>query len=837
MHKIKYFIFLVVLSYLTATVTADPGTTFTYQGRLANGNSPIETVVDLRFSLYDASTSGSQVGSSLEFLNTAYDGGIVQLDLDFGAGAFTGDSRWLNIELANPTGDSFTALTPRIRILPTPYSIYAETAGSVEGGIDDADADPANELQTISLNGSDLTLSNGGGTVSINDADPDSSNELNTGVVLNGRTLEITDAAGTQSVDLSPLDAASRTAIDSLPFDINASGSYYLAASLSAAGGVTINANNVTLDLNGFTLTNTGGDGILAGTFSGICIQNGIVSGCGADGIDVSSATNVLIKHMKVIGNTATGIRTDEETEIVGCTVNENLEHGIIVVNECIVRDNTLARNSNNNGESGILISGNDNIVADNRVVDGRRGIQVNGVGNQLTNNFTKGSQTTFSFDGDPFIANMVINQEGNLLDLLISEVPYVIPHAANATLTGDVFVEQTSRIGILIESDNVTIDLNGFSLVGLGEGGTTAANAAALDLDDPPLTTGVASNLAPGIKIEDDLGDIVIRNGTIRNWGDSGIFGDSNVRNSLFEDLILTGNDDDGISVGDGNIIKNCIARLNGEDGIFTDNHNTIINCTAEYNGRNGINALSECTVKNCTVNNNNSDGIFVNDNSRVQDCLAFANGADGIDATIDCQIVGCVANENDDIGIEVGSSSTLINCTANENQDRGFDTTGTSVSFINCNANDNDFGGFDASGGSYFDNCRAYFNGNNSDDTTSSTGEDFGFRIGSDSFIRNCVAVNNGGNSYVQAVDGAGIICIGTGGSRIEGNTVTDNRVGIVTTLSGGFIIKNSAEANNTNYSLASGSAYGPIVNVDGSGDMSSVSNADHPWANFEF
>jgi hypothetical protein len=48
-----------------------------------------------------------------------------------------------------------------------------------------------------------------------------------------------------------------RTAISSLPFTITNSGSYYLAASLSGSSGqsgITVQADNVTLDLNGFAL-------------------------------------------------------------------------------------------------------------------------------------------------------------------------------------------------------------------------------------------------------------------------------------------------------------------------------------------------------------------------------------------------------------------------------------------------------------------------------------------------------------------------------------------------------------------------------------------------------
>ena len=71
--------------------------------------------------------------------------------------------------------------------------------------VDDADADPTNELQTISRTGTDVTLSDGGGTVSVADNDNDSSNETNTAFAVNAGNLEITDAAGTLSVPVSSL--------------------------------------------------------------------------------------------------------------------------------------------------------------------------------------------------------------------------------------------------------------------------------------------------------------------------------------------------------------------------------------------------------------------------------------------------------------------------------------------------------------------------------------------------------------------------------------------------------------------------------------------------------
>jgi hypothetical protein len=77
--------------------------------------------------------------------------------------------------------------------------------GSFIDDVDDADADASNELQTLTQAGSTVTLSDGGGSINIDDADADATNEYNTGAILAGTDLNITDAGSTITVDLSSL--------------------------------------------------------------------------------------------------------------------------------------------------------------------------------------------------------------------------------------------------------------------------------------------------------------------------------------------------------------------------------------------------------------------------------------------------------------------------------------------------------------------------------------------------------------------------------------------------------------------------------------------------------
>ncbi len=111
------------------------GTSFTYQGELASGGSPATGSFDLRFSLFDAATGGSQIGSTLCSANLAVDAGRFATSLDFGP-VFTGLSRFLQIEVRPATGlgcgdaTGYTVLTPRQELTTTPNATFAQTAAT-----------------------------------------------------------------------------------------------------------------------------------------------------------------------------------------------------------------------------------------------------------------------------------------------------------------------------------------------------------------------------------------------------------------------------------------------------------------------------------------------------------------------------------------------------------------------------------------------------------------------------------------------------------------------------------------------------------------------------------
>lgn len=99
---------------------------FTYQGRLTDDSTPASGSYDFRFILYDAAIGGSQIGNIVTKDDVAVSDGFFTVVLDFGAGAFVGDARYLEIGVrrGSDTG-TYTILSPRQPLAAVPYALYA----------------------------------------------------------------------------------------------------------------------------------------------------------------------------------------------------------------------------------------------------------------------------------------------------------------------------------------------------------------------------------------------------------------------------------------------------------------------------------------------------------------------------------------------------------------------------------------------------------------------------------------------------------------------------------------------------------------------------------------
>jgi hypothetical protein len=128
---------LALLSTLNAQLSTAlaQSTAFTYQGRLNDGGSPASGIYDLRFAVYDSTNNpGVLIAGPLTKSTIGVSNGLFTVVLDFGGGVFTGSDRWLEISVSPGGAGTFTTLTPRQQITPTPYAIQALSAGSVPVG-------------------------------------------------------------------------------------------------------------------------------------------------------------------------------------------------------------------------------------------------------------------------------------------------------------------------------------------------------------------------------------------------------------------------------------------------------------------------------------------------------------------------------------------------------------------------------------------------------------------------------------------------------------------------------------------------------------------------------
>jgi hypothetical protein len=126
--KLRYFFALMVLLAGINRVAAQGTTAFTYQGQLRDGGTNANGVYTMIFKLYDALTSGNQIGTAITNSPNLFNG-LFTVNLDFGAGAFNGSARWLDITVTN--GPTTQTLSPRVPVLPAPYAQFAAVAATV----------------------------------------------------------------------------------------------------------------------------------------------------------------------------------------------------------------------------------------------------------------------------------------------------------------------------------------------------------------------------------------------------------------------------------------------------------------------------------------------------------------------------------------------------------------------------------------------------------------------------------------------------------------------------------------------------------------------------------
>ncbi len=139
--KIRYVLSIVGLLLLsilnTLSVSAQAatiGTAFTYQGSLLENGVSVTGNYDFRFTLHDQITADSIVSLPIEQEDITVTKGVFTTVLDFGD-VFTGQQRFLEIEVRQASELDYTTLNPRQPLTPVPYALYALNSPAGEQGL------------------------------------------------------------------------------------------------------------------------------------------------------------------------------------------------------------------------------------------------------------------------------------------------------------------------------------------------------------------------------------------------------------------------------------------------------------------------------------------------------------------------------------------------------------------------------------------------------------------------------------------------------------------------------------------------------------------------------
>ncbi|MDC0257747.1 DUF1566 domain-containing protein [Crocinitomicaceae bacterium] len=272
---------------------------FKYQAVVRDAGNTIlnNQAVGMRMTIQQGSIGGTTVYQET-FLPTTNAYGLVNLEIGNGT-AVSGDFTTIDwsagpyfIETAvDVTGGTSYAVMGTSQLMSVPYALHANTAENVTNDlVDDADADPNNEIQAVSFSNDTLYLSNGGqvylgsyGVDLVDDADADPNNEIQD-LQLLGNILTITNNGTATSIDLSSYLDNTDTQLDETAVDAFVSNNGYITSPNDADADPnneiqTISRTGTTVTLsNGGTFEDSVGV-YTAGT--GIDITNNVISTTG----------------------------------------------------------------------------------------------------------------------------------------------------------------------------------------------------------------------------------------------------------------------------------------------------------------------------------------------------------------------------------------------------------------------------------------------------------------------------------------------------------------------------------------------------------------------------
>ena len=310
-------------------------------------------------------------------------------------------------------------------------------------------------------------------------------------------------------------------------FIISQPGSYYLTSNFAGAvgkNGISIQASDVTLDLNGFTLTGpgTGGTGttalrgvITSAAATNSCLRNGSARNWNV-GVEASAA-GMLVEKLRLYGNSiglsvgngsivrdclatgnATGFLCGERSQLANCIATENTGYGFDGLDFVSLLDCTASRNF---GEAGINVLAGCSLVhcSSTRNLPSGNGINAGKSSSVINCNVSGNGSTGISAGPGVTVADCTV---GNNFGIGILGAEHGI--IRGCTVYG------TNQHGIFVVSDshiwgNTSDANNGCGICALGKGNQIDGNSCSanssfgVSASDSLVTRNSARNNAQG--------------------------------------------------------------------------------------------------------------------------------------------------------------------------------------------------------------------------------------------------------------------------------------------------------------------------------------------------
>lgn len=237
-----------------------------------------------------------------------------------------------------------------------------------------------------------------------------------------------------------------------------------------------------------------------------------------------------------------------------------------------------------------------------------------------------------------------------------------------------------TGKHCIEFGTDGITLDLNGFALIGV----TGSLSGVYINSDRATVRNGTIHNFKVGIDAYEAAGarfqNLTVTSSVNQNFRASV----GAILENCFSEYGTVGFD-----VFETATLTACVSRYASLYGFEVEDGCTLTNCTAT-NAQIGFYAHGPCVLTNCTSQTNSIDGFRADESSIFTDCTAFDNDGAGFSGIARCRFTHC-NSRNNQYGFYLTEANAVIECTATANSSNGVRIGGNanSVERSTCHEN----------------------------------------------------------------------------------------------------------------------------------------------------